>query len=309
MLGRAGQAGKDSGNVNKTDMEADCAAGTYDKSNKRATYTAVTNENVLFGIATLNKFGLPYGPKLDMADRLPVVCDSCKSVLHRVGSTVPRWLRIWTWQTHMARCGGKGGQANKVHTQMKIAVRHHVFLSSVPAGAIYRSGNKIKYEERGLRPTDRTAPGDLTAPDPADPLGRKLVMDTVCTSCLQESSLDESSCSGDYVLHQAEKGKFLTDTNSTRPIRLDPMKRLLPLAANQFGRRGWHFQSFLEELAEFVVCRPTGCRLLHGTFAMSEYAAASYVLRKWGARITWTIERANAANTCSAMSALNLFLT
>ena len=83
---------------------------------------------------------------------------------------------------------------------------------------------------------------------------------------------NESSCSGDYVLHQGEKGKFLTDTNSTRPIRLDSvMKRLLPLAANQFGRRGWHFQSFLEELAEFVVCRPTGCRLLQGTFAMSEY--------------------------------------
>ena len=192
---------------------------------------------------------------------------------------------------------------------MKVAVRHHVFLRSVPAGAIYKSGNTVKYEERGLRPTDRTAPGDLTAPDPADPLGRKLVMDTVCTSCIQDSSLDESSCSGDYVLHQAEKGKFLTDANSSRPIRLDPTRRLLPLAANQFGRRGWHFQAFLEEMADFVVGRPSGCRLLQGTFALSEFAAASWILRRWGSRITWTIERACAANTSTAMAAMNFFNT
>ena len=39
---------------------------------------------------------------------------------------------------------------------MKVAVRHHGFLSSVPAGAIYKSGNAVKYEERGLRPTVET---------------------------------------------------------------------------------------------------------------------------------------------------------
>ena len=128
-------------------------------------------------------------------------------------------------------------------------MRRHVFLGDVPAGAIYKNKSVVKYEERNLRPNDSTAPGDLTAPDPADPFARKLVMDTVCSSCLQDCALDDSSCSGDFILHRAEGRKFTDDKNSSLPIQDDPTKRFLPLAANQFGRRGWHYQVMLEELA------------------------------------------------------------
>ena len=112
---------------------------------------------------------------------------------------------------------------------------------------------------------------------------------------------------GTRILHRAEGRKFTDDNNSSLPIQDDPTKRFLPLAANQFGRRrGWHYQALLEELAEFSVTRPTGCRLLTGTFAFSETGAVQHVLRKWGSRLTWNIERAHAINTCKAMSEIGV---
>ena len=163
------------------------------------------NESSLYGIATLNKFGLPYGIPLANVDELPAECHKCSAKLFRPDRKAPAWIRLWTWQiTHVARCGGKGAAPLIAHTQMKVAMRRHVFLGDVPAGAIYKNKSVVKYEERNLRPNDSTAPGDLTAPDPADPFARKLVMDTVCYSCLKESALDDSSCPREFVLHQAE---------------------------------------------------------------------------------------------------------
>ena len=45
---------------------------------------------------------------------------------------------VQTWQCHMARCAGEGGQVNRVHTDyLKVAVRQHVFLAVAdPAGPI-----------------------------------------------------------------------------------------------------------------------------------------------------------------------------
>ena len=77
--------------------------------------------------------------------------------------------------------------------------------------------------------------------------------------------------------------------------------RLIPLATNQFGRRGWHFEALLTELAYHLVDRPSGCHLLEGTFALSEHGAASFIKGRWGARLTWTVERAHALNVYSAL--------
>ena len=73
-------------------------------------------------------------------------------------------------------------------------------------------------------------------------------MDGTTTSCLKSSSLDLSSISPDEVMHKAEIKKFRDDRAAARPIQSNPTMRLIPLAANQFGRRGWHFEALLTEL-------------------------------------------------------------
>ena len=66
----------------------------------------------------------------------------------------------------------------------------------------------------------------------------------------------------DEVMHKAELRKFNEDRAARRPVQADPTKRLIPLATNQFGRRGWHFEALLTELAYYLLDRPSGCHLL-----------------------------------------------
>ena len=150
-----------------------------------------------------------------------------------------------------------------------------------------RRGRDIQYEERGLAgASSKRRPGDVTTADPGCPLQVKLVMDGTTASCLKSSTLDLSSISPDEVMHKAEMKKFSDDRAAARPIQEDPAMRLIPLAANQFGRRGWHFEALLIELAYYLVDRPSGCHLLEGTFAMSAYSAAFHIKRRWGAKVT-----------------------
>jgi len=51
-------------------------------------------------------------------------------------------------------------------------------------------------------------------------------------------------------MHKAEMKKFRDDMAAASPIQADPAMSLIPLASNQFGRRGWHFEALiLTELA------------------------------------------------------------
>ena len=81
-------------------------------------------------------------------------------------------------------------------------------------------------------------------------------MDGTTASCLKSSTLDISSTSPDEVMHKAELKKFSDDMAAAKPIQTDPTLRLIPLATNQFGRRGWHFEALLTELAYHLVDRP-----------------------------------------------------
>ena len=87
-------------------------------------------------------------------------------------------------------------------------------------------------------------------------------------------------------MHKAEMNKkFRDDRAAARPIHQadHPMRLIPPLAANQFGRRGCHFEALiLTEVAYHLVDMPRGCHLLEGTFAMSEHSAAFYIKRRWG---------------------------
>ena len=73
--------------------------------------------------------------------------------------------------------------------------------------------------------------------------------------------------------------------------------RFIPLASNHLGRRGgWHFEALLFKLSFHIVHKPSGCRLMQGTFAMlsADHQAAADIRRCWGARLTWTTQRAHA---------------
>ena len=166
--------------------------------------------------------------------------------------------------------------------------------------------NTMQIEERGLR-NNNSRPGDLTGPDPSAPLQFRLVMDTTTSSTSKPSSLDDASTSADYVMHKAESKKFSDDSKSEMPVQSRPGMRFIPLAANQFGRRGWHFQALLVELAWNKVLNPSGCWLLRGPFAMTKEGAVGFIVRSWGARLTWVIERAHAMNIVSSFTEMGVF--
>ena len=109
-------------------------------------------------------------------------------------------------------------------------------------------------------------------------------------------------------MQTAEARKFRDDAKSSKPVVQSRQGlRFIPLATNQFGRRGWHFQALLVELAWNRVLHPSGCWLLRGPFAMSRDGAVAFILRSWGARLTWVIERGHALNVVSAFADIGIF--
>ena len=88
--------------------------------------------------------------------------------------------------------------------------------------------------------------------------------------------------------------------------------RFIPLASNHLRRsRGWHFEALLLELSfHIVVHKPSGCRLMQGTFATSADQAASSIRSCWGAsRVTWTTQRAHAMNIAYAIARMEQLLS
>jgi hypothetical protein len=64
---------------------------------------------------------------------------------------------------------------------------------------------------------------------------------------------------------------------------------------NQCNRRGPHFEAILREHASLMIKRPSGCGLLHGSFAVPPTLAMAKVLSTWGARLTRAAQREHAA--------------
>ena len=124
-----------------------------------------------------------------------------------------------------------------------------------PAGPIFKDEKLVDYEERHFR-NDNTKPGDVTAPDPACPLQRKLVMDAaVAKSCTSRTALRNGSVSSpDQIMHDGEGDKFSADSRSRQSLQTSTSMRFIPLlASNHLGRRGWHFEALLLELSFHIV--------------------------------------------------------
>ena len=126
-------------------------------------------------------------------------------------------------------------------------------------------------------------------------------MDVVLVSTLSKSCLSKSSSSSGYALRQVEDNKFNKDLRNSEPLQLSATKRFIPLAMNQLGRRGSHFEVALREHAFLMIKRPSGCRLLQGALTVPHTTALAKVLSAWGADLTWTAQREYAAQIIKAV--------
>ena len=78
-------------------------------------------------------------------------------------------------------------------------------------------------------------------------------MDCVIVSTLAKSCLSNQVRSFDFSLLIAVKEKFTNDKRSSRHVFSSATMRLIPLAMNDIGLRGLHFEAILKEFATSLV--------------------------------------------------------
>jgi len=292
LRANAGQCGRDSAHCSlqivRSVATMDCPA---------ALAHTETSEASLYCAATLHRFGLP----LDYAKlenySLPETCSCCNAPLWDLDMHSSRANRIFTWQTHLGRCGGDG-RRHQAHEAVKLAMQRLVLSCPDPAGCAFPKAS-ILIEPANLR-QDKSRPGDIYAVG-AGLYRKDTVMDVVITSVMQRSCLSNTSKSSDYAIRRVESEKFRKDARSVGPIQSSSTKRFVPLALNHLGMRGGHFNAVLNEYATTLVTRPSGCPLMKGPFALSLKGALRKILNTWGARLTWTAQRQHAAQTLHSM--------
>ncbi len=103
--------------------------------------------------------------------------------------------------------------------------------------------NQLIIEARHLR-SDASIPGDLYAIE-GGTHAKDAAMDVLITSTLAQSCLLQSSTSSDYAIKLVENNKFSKDLRNKEPLQLSHTQRFIPLAMNQCGRRGPHFDAAL----------------------------------------------------------------
>ena len=255
------------------------------------------SESTLYSASTLLLHGLPFDYDALQSVVPPDMCPECSTALTDPSRVGPLRERLFTWQTHMGRCGGDGRQT-QVHDVVKLAVKRLALCNPDPRGVAIPP-NQLILEARHLR-SDASRPGDLYAP--AGGLHAKDdAMDVVLCTALSKSCLLHSSSSSDFTLRQAENNKFTKDMRNAEPLQHSTTQRFIPLAMNQCGRRGPHFEAILREHASIMINRPSGCRLLQGPLAVPPTVALAKVLAVWGARLTWTSQREYAAQIIRAV--------
>ena len=103
ILSRAGQSGMDTTKVGLQEVEA---VATMDR---HANYEHVDmGEASLYNAATLNLHGLPYDYASLRSCDPPLRCPTCNVALSGHLQHEPTHVRMFTWQSHLGRCGGDG---------------------------------------------------------------------------------------------------------------------------------------------------------------------------------------------------------
>ena len=114
----------------------------------------------------------------------------------------------------------------------------------------------IVEEARGMRPDDRTRPGDLVVLDFAEG-GRHLIIDGVVTTVYRNSILPKVVAIPGFAAKQVEDMKFKTDKDSPNPVSTTHGGRhmLIPFAMEDGGWIGAHGQAALRMLATYRIGR------------------------------------------------------
>jgi len=133
---------------------------------------------------------------------------------------------------------------------------------------------------------------------------RDIAMDVCIASCTKKTGLTDAADNPDHTAIEKEKHKFEKDDKSCVRLQSSSTIRFVPLCANQFGRRGPHFEALLTEFAAELVSRPAGCRLLNGPYKQTYKQALTTIRKRWGARITWMLQREHAAQIVKAQEDL-----
>jgi hypothetical protein len=172
-------------------------------------------------------------------------------------------------------------------------------LCNPDPGGIAIPPSQLILEAKHLR-SDSSRTGDLYA-IAGDLHATFSAMDVVLTSTISNSCLLESSTSSDFALRQAEGNKFRKNLKSREPLQLPATQRFIPLAMNQCGRRGPHFDAILRSMASLTIWRLAGCCQLQVPFALPLTVALANILSAWGARLAGTAQREHAAQIVRAV--------
>jgi len=118
------------------------------------------SESTLYSASTLLLHGLPFDYDALRSVVPPDMCPICSTALTNPLRVDPLHERLFSWQTHMGRCGGDGRRTH-VHEVVKLAVKRLVLCNPDPGGVAIPS-NQLILEARHLH-SDASRPGDLYA--------------------------------------------------------------------------------------------------------------------------------------------------
>jgi hypothetical protein len=269
MLSREGQCGIDTAKTNATDV---IPVATMDRPDGYS--HMYLSEFTLYSASVLNFYGSTHYFAALKSVGPPYSCPTFNAMLVDPLHPEPLLKQIFTWRSHLGRCGGDG-RCMQAHEIVKLSLKRLTLFNSNPGGVAFPS-NQLLIEPRHLR-SDDSRPGDLYAI--AGGLHAKYAaMDLMITSSLSKSTLLHTSKSSDYSLRIAENTKFTKDLRSTYPLQRSAAQRFIPLVLNQCRKRGPHFEATLKEFANQLIKRFSGCNLLHGPFSLPPTVALAKVL-------------------------------
>jgi hypothetical protein len=184
-------------------------------------------------------------------------------------------------ERHVVRCPN-GGMRHLFHAGLVGVIKDILKEAAVPDASVV-------VEARGLRPEDKTRPGDIVAFD-FFAEGRHLVIDAVMTTVYRNTVLSKVATIPGYVAKQAEDRKFLADRTSSHPVSAvhGGPHILVPFAIEDGGRLGAHALALLRALATAALAKGRTPPFAKGIGELRHNMLVSLWVRRWQQRIsTW----------------------
>jgi len=206
MLSREGQCGIDTAKTNATDV---IPVATMDRPDGYS--HMYLSEFTLYSASVLNFYGSTHYFAALKSVGPPYSCPTFNAMLVDPLHPEPLLKQIFTWRSHLGRCGGDG-RCMQAHEIVKLSLKRLTLSNSNPGGVAFPS-NQLLIEPRHLRSDDLYAI--------AEGLHAKYAaMDLMITSSLSKSTLLHTSKSSDYSLRLAVYTKLTKNLRSTYPLQL-----------------------------------------------------------------------------------------